>query len=304
MEKGKRLFIATDITHAVSGAAKYAKARRTKPCADLLWHFHRDLEIADIVLGRHYDQFAKGEVSSVVHKELRKVRSKLIRLDKYSVEVYAREPSYRVHMCMPEVSAMLYVKFVEHFLVYVSDVMRMLGDKYPNMMTGKEEGEAVVGKGQAASVDLGRVFESSSLEALKQELIEERVDRLSRKGFQDILDWFGKKPRNVQLGLNKEQCEGLIQVIAVRNLIVHNRGVVDRAYLSAKGAAGYKRGDVLMLTTEDAYHCSDVIVTAVANMDEMLVKHQKLEVVDVAETYHQRFMERFEYVERSIFDSD
>jgi hypothetical protein len=108
----------------------------------------------------------------------------------------------------------------------------------------------------------------STLDEFREHCAENMADTLLRSGFDDWMDWFGKRHKIAVQGVT-EDADELIEIFQRRHLLVHNGGVVNRFYLSKVGGDGApKMGEKLGV-------CGAYLTKAV---DELTVAGIKLSI--------------------------
>jgi hypothetical protein len=115
-------------------------------------------------------------------------------------------------------SQMTFCRGVDSFLVYVTNLLTMIFEARPEILKSKQ---------QTVSVDF--VLEHLAAEDLIQALVERKVNELSYLGMKDVADFFQRK---LHLPLFAEEADLIKATIYVdmRNLITHNRGIVNRIF--------------------------------------------------------------------------
>jgi hypothetical protein len=117
----------------------------------------------------------------------------------------------------PTLLQMIFTRAVDGFDVYLGRLLGLIFVTCPETM---KSGEHVAVKD---------VLEHTTIEELVSFLAARRVERLSRDGLKDVVDDV-TKTTGFQL-FHASAFEEARRIFEARHLIVHNRGVVDRAYL-------------------------------------------------------------------------
>jgi hypothetical protein len=149
---------------------------------------------------------------------------------------------------------MFLVRTVENFQSYMASLMRQVLEKQPLILKTKEK-----------TVSLEEIFSFSSFDELKGYLIDAKITSLSYLGLKEIQDWCSG--RGIPIRFGAEQEEQLLELIATRNVIVHNRGIVDSRYAQVVGkAAKFKPGEERIIgfeyfTTRARLMCNVAVLT-------------------------------------------
>lgn len=94
--------------------------------------------------------------------------------------------------------------------------------------------------------------ESGSIEEVKEHLIDIEVNSMMYKSLSDWIDYL-KKNRKLELSFISENLKILKEIMARRNLFVHNDGIINQIYLSiTKDETGskYVKGDTININKE------------------------------------------------------
>lgn len=155
----------------------------------------------------------------------------------------------------------LATRYVDNFLAYVAEMMSALFQVKPSALSSKEQ------------VYLEDVLRHATIEEFVTWAADDRVNRLSYKGFATIAEYFEAR-FGLPLVENEDLRRDLIRGVAVRNLLVHRRGVVDRRFVNALRAehietAGYELGTVL--TDFSTGETLPAITTAVRSIETRVV---------------------------------
>lgn len=139
---------------------------------------------------------------------------------------------------------------VDNFLTFVTELLAEVFRARPETLRSSEQ------------VDVEFVLEHDSMESLIENLAERRVQRLAYSGVRD-LDKYTRERLNFGL-FHEDQLLTAIRIIEGRNLITHNRAVVNRVYLSRVRDSTLRVGDRLVLGDE---MYDDLIFLAQASAD-------------------------------------
>jgi hypothetical protein len=120
------------------------------------------------------------------------------------------------------VMEMLLVRATDNFLTYVSELLALVFTTRPETLKSTE------------TVRLEEILQYSTMEDLVQHLAERRVERLSYQGMRDLQKDLADR-LGFELFVSAESLSHAIRIIEVRNLIVHNRGIVHRLFQTRTG---------------------------------------------------------------------
>ena len=121
----------------------------------------------------------------------------------------------------------LATRHIDNYLTYVSEMVAALFILNPRALTSNEQ------------IRIADVLAHSRMDEFVEWLADDRINRLSFKGFSEISEYV-----QARLGLplvpEGDLKRRLIRSIATRNLLIHRRGIVDRRYLAALSREGFQ----------------------------------------------------------------
>jgi hypothetical protein len=123
---------------------------------------------------------------------------------------------------------MAYTRGVDNFLTYISELLALVYGERPETLHAK--GEPKRG-GTAETVPLDTILEHSTMEDLIASLVERRVTDLSFKGLRALATYLSER-LGFDLFEDEDDLRRAIRVVEIRNLIAHNRAVVNRVFLN------------------------------------------------------------------------
>jgi hypothetical protein len=131
---------------------------------------------------------------------------------------------------------------VDNFEVYLVAMVRLVLNKEPRILSDRKQ-----------ELTLGQILKFESIEALSREIIEGKLNALSYEGFGELEAWCNQ--RSIPLVVPHGQRERVVELIALRNIIVHNRGCVDERYRAAVPSSSTKVGDKRQLDVDERDSC-------------------------------------------------
>jgi hypothetical protein len=126
------------------------------------------------------------------------------------------------------------IRAIDACQTYVAEALQLVYKKYPAAIGGSEQ------------VDFGLVLRFDSIEELVTAVVEQKVHDLSYKSMGD-LDTYVEKAHGFSLFVNDDQRQRASRLVDIRNVIVHNRGIVNKRFLDRQPGSGYKLGDPLKI---------------------------------------------------------
>ncbi len=176
-------------------------------------------------------------------------------------EFFRRRDQFRetVNLITPAAAELGLTRCVENFLCYVSDIITDTLIARPELLKSQEQ------------VTLEDVLQHDSIEGFISWAAENRVAQLSFKGLEEISSYIKKR-----LGLDLHQDEAdwkkLKKGVALRNLIVHRRSVIDQRFIYLTGERELTRGTVYKTTMRDYVRTAESAMKIVGQFDEKVAE--------------------------------
>lgn len=179
-----------------------------------------------------------------------------------------------------ELIEMFVSRAVDNFEVYLVAVVRLVLNKEPRILSDRKQ-----------ELTLGQILKFESIEALSREIIEGKLNALSYEGFGELEAWCTQ--RSIPLVVPHGQRERVVELIALRNIIVHNRGCVDERYRAAVPSASTKVGDKRELDVDDLFGAIALLDAVVATTDAAVAGKFRLSTVKVRDEIQKRATQRW-----------
>lgn len=122
----------------------------------------------------------------------------------------------------PVVLQMVIVRTADNFTSYLSDIIRECIEAEPKLLRSKE------------TLTYEEILNHSTLEELKESLIERKMSTLGYSGFGSLSDWFDERLGISDLRANIAW-KTINELVEARNCIVHNSCCASAKYLRAIG---------------------------------------------------------------------
>jgi hypothetical protein len=166
-----------------------------------------------------------------------------------------------------QIAENLLTRSVDGFLGYLAELLAMVYESNPDALPAE------------ASIPVSLALELDDRDALARELAGRRVRALSRKG----ADSLNKPFASLGFPLYRSDAErrAIEGAIALRDLIVHSRGVVDRAYLRRVPECRTEIGEPLPIRRSAAVDDSVMLVEAAVRVDQAAVQGWRFDTVEI-----------------------
>lgn len=217
--------------------------------------------------------FAKraDEVAKIASKALRKIdeNDEGEYEDGEGIGAVAAWKKYR-----PQVLESLVIRNVDNFLAYLSELLVAVYRNDPRMLKSSEK------------VVVEDILEYENIDDLISWLIDKKITELSYAGLDTIRDEINKK-HGFDLFPDQMKYKEISLYIGYRNLLVHNRGVVNRRFLRTYRSSSYVLGDKIKLVGTEVIEWSDVLRGVVEDIDKRATEKYSLKI-ELFQKYEQQ----------------
>jgi hypothetical protein len=147
---------------------------------------------------------------------------------------------------------------VDNFLTYVSELLALVFRMRPETLRSGE------------MVQLNEVLRHDSINELVNALADRRVSRLAYLGMRELSDDLAGK-LDLRLFEGDADLERAVEVIEIRNLIAHNRGVVNETFLRRLPRSDARDGDLVALEVDRVMSELKFLTERVFDIDQRAV---------------------------------
>jgi hypothetical protein len=107
-----------------------------------------------------------------------------------------------------------------YFEMLVSDLIHLYYQRYPSALPSEDR-----------LLSLAELKEIGTVEGAERYLVDKEVDTVLRTSTQEQLEYFSKRLK-VDTGHLSDYRDDLVEISQRRNIVVHNRGIANKAYLT------------------------------------------------------------------------
>ncbi|MCX6897762.1 MAG: hypothetical protein NT105_03600 [Verrucomicrobia bacterium] len=234
-------------------------ARRTAPC-DRFFEAHAE----------HYEFFVFIlEMAMKLDRSVKRAAEALLHLggttgDKLAEKAKNGAGANRtVQRFFPLLNQILLARQVESFLAYLSELLALAYLTRPEMLRTDEK------------IAYKEILDFSSMDDLVSNLAERKIHRLSYSSLEDLVHTLDQQHGIVLFEKPEDLRRGSI-LVAQRNLIAHNRGVVNRLFKKLVPECPLEIGVLLELEFDDVNDGIDFLAHAVVRIDTAAISKFQL----------------------------
>jgi hypothetical protein len=154
-------------------------------------------------------------------------------------------------------------RMVDNFQNYLVDLIREILHSNPSMLSTRQQ-----------SLTLEEVLTYDRIEDLVHDVVERKVNSLSYEGFSDLQKWC--TDRGIPISVPASRLAEVIELIATRNIIAHNRGIVDERYIRSVRHPSFSIGARRDLSVDYFYEAKTLLDKIVYNTDKSAQKKFRL----------------------------
>ncbi len=159
-------------------------------------------------------------------------------------------------------------RLVDNFQKYLVDLIRTVLRARPAMLSTSQQ-----------SLTLEDVLGYSTIDDLVHDVIERKVNSLSYEGFPDLYKWC--VDRGIPIQVSDSDRNVVVELIATRNVIAHNRGLIDDRYLRAVTQPRFQIGTPRTLSVDDLSSGVALFHRVVFDTDDASLKKFGLSAVEI-----------------------
>jgi hypothetical protein len=183
------------------------------------------------------------------------------------VEVMKTDPGTNVtalRQMRQEFLELFFENAVNNFDTYVVSILREVLRTRPAILRTREQ-----------NVTVEYVLQFQSIQELTNDLVEGKVNSLSYEGFKALQAWCNK--RDIPLAVPEGMSDTIVELIATRNCIVHNRGLIDDKYLRTVETPKFRKYEKREIEVSDFEETVQILNRVVLATDQGVVSKYGLE---------------------------
>jgi hypothetical protein len=165
----------------------------------------------------------------------------------------------------PMIFQLCFSRAVDNYTVYMASLLAEVFTHRPEVLRNSEK------------VLVEDVLAHPTMQAFVAALAERRVNSLVNEGTAKLADYVSKYA-NFKLFDSPERLELMIEVGAVRNVIAHNRGIVDSRFLKRVPRSKWPIGEAVPLTDHYLWKTLTTLDASVNDIDQRAVEKFSLPV--------------------------
>lgn len=145
-------------------------------------------------------------------------------------------------------------RVVDNYVTYVSELLGLIFSTRPETLKSSEE------------VTLEFVLTHRTTPQLINAIVRRKVDQLSYQGMKELLDFCSKR---LKFPLFREQDDLIkaILLVEIRNIIAHNRGLVNDTFLRRVRDSGLTKGHQIKLQWQEVLNYANFLSNSVATLE-------------------------------------
>lgn len=151
-------------------------------------------------------------------------------------DIHKQVSSFMQFIEMPKIlSESTLIMAVTRFEEFISGILKFIFDRYPEKYLNDK-------------TITYKEYITTSGSDIKERIINNEVDKIMRASYSE---WFKLlKEHGISIEKYKSLYDNLTEIYARRNIVVHNRSVVNNSYISMVSKTAYKEGDILHIRKE------------------------------------------------------
>jgi hypothetical protein len=143
---------------------------------------------------------------------------------------------------------------VDNYLTYISELMALIFQTRPETLRSSE------------TVRLDMILQHETMDDLISSLAEKRVNELSYQGMRNLSAYLSKR-LGFRLFDRNDDLEHAVRLIEFRNVIVHNRGIANRVFLSRLPGLDMRLGETIELDPDTMHNAIVFLAQSAFDID-------------------------------------
>ena len=179
-----------------------------------------------------------------------------------------------------ELLEMFLTRIIDNFQIYIVEVIREVLKFKPEILSSRKQ-----------ELTIGEILKYKSIGDLVANMVEGKINSLSYEGFGDIQEWC--KSKGIPLIVPANDLKEVVKLISIRNIIIHNRGIVDSRFLNAIKSSEIIEGQKIELETEYVFNSCSILNNIVSLTDKAIIDKFKLNTINPIEEIDNRSKNKF-----------
>ena len=151
------------------------------------------------------------------------------------------------------------IRIVDTFERYIVELLREVMRVKPEILSSSDR-----------SLSTEYVLQFDNMNDFLNDLIENRVTSLAYLGFKKLHSWC--TDRGIEIQGKKYDIDAIVEVIATRNIIVHNRSAVDKRYKMSVPSSSLELGSTRSVSPDYFFDALEIIRDVVIVSELRLMK--------------------------------
>ena len=156
-------------------------------------------------------------------------------------------------------SELILCRAVDGFLKYIADLMALVFVSRPETMKSAE------------TVRLDFILENETMDDLIGALADKRVNDLAYKGMRELSSYLSDR-LGLRLFDSPGDLERAAEIIEIRNLIVHNRGIINRTFLQKVSKPVGNLGELVTIEEDPMFDDLWILLESASRIDAAAVQ--------------------------------
>ena len=150
-----------------------------------------------------------------------------------------------------------FARLIDNFIAYLKDLLGEIINSKPQVLRSSE------------SEKLDFILSFDTIEEMRNAIAEKKIEKLFYGSFNDINKFFLHN-LGIEIFSSQDELEIMESLCRKRNLIVHNRGIINNEFLKKYSDLPFKVGDVLLFTFDSILEGNTVLFQLAHSIDEQV----------------------------------
>lgn len=155
---------------------------------------------------------------------------------------------------LPFLTEITYCRYVDNFLYYLSEFLRIIFLTNTNMLKSNE------------TLTAEEIIKCQSIEEIMELIAEKRLTQINYKGIRDF-EKYVRERLGFELFHEPGSLDAISLIVEIRNLVTHNQGIVNKLFVKRIPDGKWNVGEKVKLSAEDLIAAVNILSKSVSDIE-------------------------------------
>jgi len=166
-------------------------------------------------------------------------------------------------LLLPFIRSQILIFAVSLFEYYIKDIIEYICLRKPSMLKAKDK-----------NITYDKLLSFKSIEEIHSYIVEKESFSLGYLSYEELSGYFKKKCK-IDFSGSGIPKDDLIEIFLIRNVLLHNKGIVNRTFLEKLGSGRCKLGQVVEIDEKTLRKSLELVKKQVEYIDNCVIRKFK-----------------------------